>query len=76
MSNVIQFPVKKKENTTVNRMLDFSRAVDSAVRVAIAEGLEPQIVAGLLANRLKAVCEAATKSTGKDILAIVKEKIL
>jgi hypothetical protein len=75
-SNVIDFkPIQAPDKKTI-KLWTMAQSIDSIVESAIAEGLSPIEVAGVLANRLRAACEAASTATGKDVFLALKETVL
>ena len=71
--NVVDFAqaVRIKDPETIKLWM-LSQAVDGLVVSAVGDGLKPTDIAGVVANRLKAICEAA----GPEVLSKIKEKIL
>ena len=72
-SNVVDFSraVRLKDPETIKLWM-LSQAIDSLVVQAVGDGLKPTDIAGVVANRLRAICEA----TGSDVLDKIKEKML
>ena len=75
-SNVIDFKLVQVPDKNSIKLWIMAQSIDVVVESAIAEGLTPIEVAAILANRLKAACNAATVATGKDVLVSLKQTIL
>lgn len=72
-NNVVDFSraMQLKDPETIKLWM-LSQAIDNLVVQAVADGLKPTDVAGVLANRLKAACNAV----GEDTLQKIKDRIL
>lgn len=74
MDNIITLKPKVSKETI--HLWNLSKDIDNLVILSLQNGLDPLEIAGVLANRLKEVCNSASISSNKDVLAILKDSIL